>query len=175
MKVKVHVFWLGHFAKSKIESESSFPIKYYIIPIPNFFGAYIQRRQKMDFPLLAGGGNYEMLFWLSVALMLIIWLKWDLKLWIYRGLSLKNESALANWKFENTMGNSFFDFSKYWPIRSIFFFWTVLSTFSFEICFRNQFSTSGLNLWLDQLDHRLDWLYQQLYHWSHHWLDRLDH
>ena len=58
--------------------------------------------------LLAGGGNYELLFRLLVALMLIIWLKWDLKLLIYRGLSLKNEPALANGKFENTMGNPFF-------------------------------------------------------------------
>ena len=30
MKVKVHVFCLGHFAMSKIEFESNFPIKYYI-------------------------------------------------------------------------------------------------------------------------------------------------
>ena len=29
---------------------------------------------------IEGGGNYEMLFRLSVALMLIIWLKWDLSL-----------------------------------------------------------------------------------------------
>ena len=43
MKVKVHVFWLGHFAMSKIESESRFPIKYYIITILNFFWSVLTK------------------------------------------------------------------------------------------------------------------------------------
>ena len=37
MKVKVHVFRLEHFPRSKIEFESIFLIKYYIITILNFF------------------------------------------------------------------------------------------------------------------------------------------
>ena len=41
MKVKVHVFRLGHFARSKIESESIFLLKYYIITIlKKEFGAF---------------------------------------------------------------------------------------------------------------------------------------
>ena len=40
MKVKVCVFRLGHFARSKLESESIFLIKYYITIILNFFGAF---------------------------------------------------------------------------------------------------------------------------------------
>ena len=54
MKVKVHVFRLGHFAKSKIKSESSCLIKSYIITILIFFGSvlvYILKIKKMDFPL----------------------------------------------------------------------------------------------------------------------------
>ena len=70
---------------------------------------------------LAEGGNHELLFWLLVALMLIIWLKWDLKLQIYRVLSVKNESAIGNLKLENTMGNLFFGFFKYWskPLKKL--------------------------------------------------------
>ena len=37
MKVKVYVFWLGHFAIPKIEFESSLPVNYYIITIQNSF------------------------------------------------------------------------------------------------------------------------------------------
>ena len=37
----------------------------------------------------------------------------------------------------------FFDFFKYWPKRSKIFFRTETWTFSFQICFKNQFSTSG--------------------------------
>ena len=37
MKVKVHVFWLGHFARSKIKSEGIFLIKYCIITILKIF------------------------------------------------------------------------------------------------------------------------------------------
>ena len=40
MKVKLHVFWLGHMARSKIEFESSFPIKYYIITIFKKIGVF---------------------------------------------------------------------------------------------------------------------------------------
>ena len=39
-RMKVHVFWLGHFAMSKIKFESSFPLKYYIITVVIFFGAF---------------------------------------------------------------------------------------------------------------------------------------
>ena len=45
--------------------------------------------------------------------------------------------------FENTMGNQFFDFFKYWPNRFEFFFWMDIWTFSFPIRFCNQFWTSG--------------------------------
>ena len=54
MKVKLHIFWLGHFAMSKIEFASSFPIKYYIITILKYFlslSTYIKESKKMDFPL----------------------------------------------------------------------------------------------------------------------------
>ena len=48
------VFWLGHFASSKIESKSSFPIKYYIITIQFFlerFGLYFTK-SKNGFPIV---------------------------------------------------------------------------------------------------------------------------
>ena len=55
MKVKVHVFRLGHFARSKIESESIFLIKYYIITIINFilerFSLYLTK-PKNGFPIV---------------------------------------------------------------------------------------------------------------------------
>ena len=55
MKVKVHVFCLGHFARSNIESESSFPIKYYNITILNFllerFSLYLTK-SKNGFPIV---------------------------------------------------------------------------------------------------------------------------
>ena len=55
MKVKVHVFWLGHFARSKTEPESSFPIKYYIITILKKklerFGLYLAK-SKNGFPIV---------------------------------------------------------------------------------------------------------------------------
>ena len=53
MRVKVHVFWLGHFARSKIKSESIFLITYYIITILKKWSilAYISKSQKKDFPV----------------------------------------------------------------------------------------------------------------------------
>ena len=55
MKVKVHVLRLGHFPKSKIESENIFLIKYYIITILNFFlerfGQYLIK-SKNEFPIV---------------------------------------------------------------------------------------------------------------------------
>ena len=45
--------------------------------------------------------------------------------------------------FENTMENPFFYFFKYWPKRSKNFFRIELWTFSFKICFQNQFLTLG--------------------------------
>ena len=54
MKVKVHVFRLGHFARSKIEYESIFLIKYYIITILKKklerFGLYLTK-SKNGFPI----------------------------------------------------------------------------------------------------------------------------
>ena len=44
--------------------------------------------------------------------------------------------------FENTMGNPFFDFVQYWP-KLFIFFRIEMQTFSFQICFWNQFSTLG--------------------------------
>ena len=47
-------FQVGHFARSKIESESIFLIKFYIITILNIFWSnlvYIYQSRKMDFPL----------------------------------------------------------------------------------------------------------------------------
>ena len=38
MKMKVHVFRLGHFLRSKIEYESIFLINYYIFTILDLFG-----------------------------------------------------------------------------------------------------------------------------------------
>ena len=70
---------------------------------------------------------------LLVALALIIWLKWDLKLQIYRGLSLKNEYALGDWKFENTMGNPFFFLFKILIETLKKFFWIVIWTFVFSV------------------------------------------
>ena len=54
MKVKVHVFWLRHFANSKIEFESSFPIKYYIITILKKIGAFLPIFNKVNkgFPIV---------------------------------------------------------------------------------------------------------------------------
>ena len=54
MKEKVHVFWLGHFARSKIESESSFPIMYYIITIQkkNVVFRPIFNKVKNGFPIV---------------------------------------------------------------------------------------------------------------------------
>ena len=52
----------------------------------------------------------------------------------------KNKTYAGQITFENTMGNSFFDFFKYWPKR----FKRIcieIWTFSFQICFRNQFWT----------------------------------
>ena len=49
----------------------------------------------------------------------------------------------SNHFFENTMGNPFFDFLKYWPKRSKKKFRIEIWTFSFQICFKNQFWTSG--------------------------------
>ena len=47
------LFWLGHFAKSKIESESIFLIKYFIISILNFFwgpfGPLFTKEKKLIF------------------------------------------------------------------------------------------------------------------------------
>ena len=40
MKVKVHAFWLGPYLWSKIESESIFLIKHYMITILKHFGAF---------------------------------------------------------------------------------------------------------------------------------------
>ena len=53
MKVKVHVFWLGHFARSKIKSESSFLIKYYKTTIQKkiMFWPILKKVKKMDLPL----------------------------------------------------------------------------------------------------------------------------
>ena len=54
MKVKVHVFWLGHFPRSKIDLESMFLIKYYIITILIFverFGPYLTK-SKNGFPIV---------------------------------------------------------------------------------------------------------------------------
>ena len=55
MKVKVHVFWLGHFARSKFESERSFPMKYYIITILKkkieHFGLFLTK-YKNEFPIV---------------------------------------------------------------------------------------------------------------------------
>ena len=55
MKVKVHVFWLGQFARSQFKFESSFPIKYYIITVLNFFlerfGLYLTK-SKNGFPIV---------------------------------------------------------------------------------------------------------------------------
>ena len=55
MKVKVHVFRLRHFAKAKIESESSVLIKYFLITILNFFlerfGQYL-KKSKNGFPIV---------------------------------------------------------------------------------------------------------------------------
>ena len=46
MKVKVHVFRLGHFARYKIKSEIRFLIKYYIITI-----LFLVKVKKLGFPL----------------------------------------------------------------------------------------------------------------------------
>ena len=55
MKVKLHVFWLGHFVRSKIKSESIFLIKYYKIIILNkiwhHFGLYLTK-PKIGFPIV---------------------------------------------------------------------------------------------------------------------------
>ena len=54
VKVKVHVFWLGHFARSKIEYESIFLIKYYINTILIFFEAFrpLFNKVKNGFPIV---------------------------------------------------------------------------------------------------------------------------
>ena len=49
--------------------------------------------------------------------------------------------ARASSLFENAMGNPFFDFFKYWPKRSKKKFRIEIWTFSFQICFLNQFLT----------------------------------
>ena len=49
-----HAFFPGHFARSKIESESIYLMKYYIITIPKNWGAFqptFNKVKKMDFPL----------------------------------------------------------------------------------------------------------------------------
>ena len=46
MIVKVRVFRLGHFARSKIKSESIFLIKYYIITILIFFGIGVSDKRR---------------------------------------------------------------------------------------------------------------------------------
>ena len=54
MKVKVLVFWLGHFARLKIESISTFLIKYYTKTILIFlecFGLYLTK-SKNGFPIV---------------------------------------------------------------------------------------------------------------------------
>ena len=69
MKVKVHVFRLGHFLMSKIKSESIFLIKYYIITILNFFWsilAYIalQQTRQDSLPQVKLGKTLNLrLFW----------------------------------------------------------------------------------------------------------------
>ena len=45
--------------------------------------------------------------------------------------------------FENTMGNPFLIFFKYWPKRLKKKIRIEIWTFSFQICFRNQFKTLG--------------------------------
>ena len=59
MKVKVHVYRLGHFARSKIESESTFLIKYYIITINFFqrFGVSVKNGFPIVFSNLAQKGS----------------------------------------------------------------------------------------------------------------------
>ena len=55
MKMKVHVFWLGHFARSKIESENIFLIKYYIITVLKKIGAFqsvFKNVKKNGFPIV---------------------------------------------------------------------------------------------------------------------------
>ena len=55
MKVKVHVFRLGHFPRSKIEFGSIFLFKYYIITFLNFFverfGLHLTK-SKNGFPIV---------------------------------------------------------------------------------------------------------------------------
>ena len=54
MKVKVHVFRLGHFARFKLESENSFLVKSEIITIQKFlerFGLNFFKSKKVDLPL----------------------------------------------------------------------------------------------------------------------------
>ena len=55
----------------------------------------------------------------------------------------KNDPTMVKSHFENIMGNSFFDFLKYWPKCSKKKFRLEIWTFSFQICFKNKFSTSG--------------------------------
>ena len=55
----------------------------------------------------------------------------------------KRDPTLAKSHFENTIENPFFDFLKYWPKRSKKKLRIEIWTFSFQICFKNQFLTLG--------------------------------
>ena len=77
MKVKVHVFWLGHFVRSKLESESSFPIKYYVITILNYlerFFLYLQSK-KNGLPIVFSNLAWKGFFLLLQARKLICFCK----------------------------------------------------------------------------------------------------
>ena len=79
MKVKVHVFWLGHFAMSKINFESSFPIKFNIITVVNFFferfDLYLTK-SKNEFPTVFSNIARKGSGFLFQARKLIFFAKW---------------------------------------------------------------------------------------------------
>ena len=58
MKVKVHVFYIGHFPQSKISFSGSFLIKCFIITVLPFFcvSVSIWKSQQMDYPLYFWNG-----------------------------------------------------------------------------------------------------------------------
>ena len=56
---------------------------------------------------------------------------------------LKNLRPFWNYNFKIQGEINFFTFLKYWSKLSTKFFWIWIGTFSFQICFRNQFWISG--------------------------------
>ena len=64
--------------------------------------------------------------------------------WLFQKFFLSKIKPYPGWiTFRKYNGKSFFYFFKYWPKRSKKKFRTEIWTFSLQICFKNQFSTSG--------------------------------